>query len=163
MGRDTLEKIGVFAAEAGGDARMAIELLETAIRRAEKKGRSEVLVEDVLPSKLRAASVEPSQVHGLSLHQKLVLLGISRRLKKAEEVSSGDARKLYELVCEEHGAKPRGYTTFWKYMKELESEGLVVSRASNSRKGRGRTQYITMPNTVPAVLEAKIERDLVGA
>ena len=163
VGRDTLEKIGVFAAEAGGDARMAIELLETAIRRAEKKGRSEVLVEDVLPSKLRAASVEPSQVHGLSLHQKLVLLGISRRLKKAEEVSSGDARKLYELVCEEHGAKPRGYTTFWKYMKDLESEGLVVSRASNSRKGRGRTQYITMPNTVPAVLEAKIERDLVGA
>ena len=163
VGRDTLEKIGVFAAEAGGDARMAIELLETAIRRAEKKGRSEVLVEDVLPSKLRAASVEPSQVHGLSLHQKLVLLGISRRLKKAEEVSSGDARKLYELVCEEHGAKPRGYTTFWKYMKDLESEGLVVSRSSNSRKGRGRTQYITMPNTVPAVLEAKIERDLVGA
>ena len=163
VGRDTLEKIGVFAAEAGGDARMAIELLETAIRRAEKKGRGEVLVEDVLPSKLRAASVEPSQVHGLSLHQKLVLLGISRRLKKAEEVSSGDARKLYELVCEEHGAKPRGYTTFWKYMKDLESEGLVVSRASNSRKGRGRTQYITMPNTVPAVLEAKIERDLVGA
>ena len=91
------------------------------------------------------------------------MLGISRRLKKAEEVSSGDARKLYELVCEEHGAKPRGYTTFWKYMKDLESEGLVVSRASNSRKGRGRTQYITMPNTVPAVLEAKIERDLVGA
>ena len=163
VGRDTLEKIGFFAAEAGGDARMAIELLETAIRRAEKKGRSEVLVEDVLPSKLRAASVEPSQVHGLSLHQKLVLLGISRRLKKAEEVSSGDARKLYELVCEEHGAKPRGYTTFWKYMKDLESEGLVVSRASNSRKGRGRTQYITMPNTVPAVLEAKIEMDLVGA
>ena len=162
IGRAVLEKIGSFSAESGGDARMAIELLEAAIRRAEKDGRAEVLVEDVHPSRLRVASVEPSQVHGLSLHQKLVLLGICRRLKKVEEISSGDARKLYELICEENGTKPRGYTTFWKHMKQLESEGLIVSKASSSNKGRGRTQYITMPNSSPALLETRIERDLVG-
>jgi Cdc6-like AAA superfamily ATPase len=87
---ETLAKIGRFAAESG-DARMAIELLDASIRRAEKAGRGEVLPEDVRPSTLRKSSLEPSSVDNLSLHQKLVLLGICRRLKKSEEVSSGDA------------------------------------------------------------------------
>jgi cell division control protein 6 len=163
VGDETLEKIGRFAAEAGGDARLAIELLEAAVRRAEKAGRGDVLSEDVKPSTRRAAAIEPSQVHELSKHQKLVLLGICRRLKKAEEITSGDARKLYELVCEEHGSNPRGYTTFWKHMKHLEAEGLIESRAASSAQGRGRTQYITMANTSPAVLESRIERDLLHA
>ena len=161
VSEEVLEKIGIFAEESGGDARMAIELLEGAIRRAEMGGRGDVLEEDVLPSKIRSASVEPNQVDDLKLHQKLVLLGICRRLKKAEEVSSGDARKLYELVCEENSESPRGYTTFWKYMKHLESEGLIVSRSSSSNKGRGRTQYITMPNSVPAVIGSRIEKELL--
>ena len=92
----------------------------------------------------------------------MILLGICRRLKNSEEVSSGDARKLYELVCEEFSKKPRGYTTFWKHIKELETEGLVVSRSSSSKKGRGRTQYITMPNSSPAVLEGAIEMELLS-
>ena len=157
-----LTKIGSFASDAGGDARMALELLEAAIRRTEKDGRNQVTEGDVHPSTIREASVEPSQVDDLSVHQKLVLLGISRRLKKADELSSGDARKLYELVCEENGKKAMGYTTFWKHMKQLESGGLIATRTSNSNRGRGRTQYITMPNTAPAVLEARIERDLIG-
>ena len=96
---ETLAKIGRFAAESG-DARMAIELREASIRRTELAGRGEVLPEDVRPSTLRKSSLEPSSVDNLSLHQKLVLLGICRRLKKSEEVSSGDAQKLYLLGCE---------------------------------------------------------------
>lgn len=157
-----LEKIGSFAADAGGDARMAIELLEAAIRRTEMDGRGEVEISDVQPSIQREASVEPNQLNHLGLHLKLILLGICRRLKNSEEVSSGDARKLYELVCEEFSKKPRGYTTFWKHIKELETEGLVVSRSSSSKKGRGRTQYITMPNSSPAVLEGAIEMELLS-
>ena len=97
----------------------------------------------------------------LNNHQRMVLLGICRRLKKEEEISSGDARKLYELVCEENNEEARGYTTFWKYLKNLESQGLIVSRASNSNRGRGRTQYITMPNSVPAVIGDRIEKGLL--
>ena len=156
-----LQKIGVFAGESGGDARMAIELLDRAIRKTEREGRGEVAESDVLPSESRSASVEPDQVDGLKLHQKLVLLGICRRLKRESEVSSGDASKLYELVCEENNEAPKGYTTFWKYIKHLESEGLIVSRASNSNQGRGRTRYITMPNSIPAVIESRIEGELL--
>ena len=162
VGDEVLEKIGRFAADAGGDARVAIELLEAAIRRAEKDGRGNVVVSDVQPSVQREASVEPSQVNRLGLHLKLILLGICRRLKNSEDISSGDARKLYELVCEEFGKKPRGYTTFWKHVKELETEGLIASRSSSSKRGRGRTQYITMPNSAPAVLEGTIARELLS-
>jgi cell division control protein 6 len=156
-----LDKIGIFAEESGGDARMAIELLDRAIGGAEKEGREKVTEDDVVPSNSRSASVEPNQVDGLKMHQKLVLLGICRRLKRAEEISSGDASKLYELVCEENNEAPKGYTTFWKYLKHLESEGLIVSRSSNSNRGRGRTRYITMPNSVPAVIESRIESELL--
>ena len=162
VGEETLAKIGRFAAESGGDARMAIDLLEASVRSAEMAGRDNVLVDDVRPSTLRAATIEPIQVHNLSEHQKLVLLGICRRLKRVEEVTSGDARKLYELVCEEHGSKPRGYTTFWKHMKHLEAEGLIDARAASSNQGRGRTQFITMSNSAPAALESRIERDLMN-
>lgn len=156
-----LQKIGVFAEESGGDARMAIELLDRAIRKTEREGRGEVAESDVLPSGSRSASVEPDQVDGLKLHQKLVLLGICRRLKRESEVSSGDASKLYELVCEENNESPKGYTTFWKYIKHLESEGLIVSRTSSSNQGRGRTRYITMPNSIPAVIGSRIEGELL--
>ena len=158
---EVLSKIGTFSEESGGDARMAIELLDNAIRRAEMDGREKVLEEDVLPSDTRSPSVEPSQIDKLNIHQRMVLLGICRRLRKEEEISSGDARKLYELVCEENSEEARGYTTFWKYLKHLESQGLIVSRASSSNKGRGRTQYITMPNSVPAVIGDRIEKGLL--
>ncbi|MFL2975042.1 MAG: Cdc6/Cdc18 family protein [Candidatus Thalassarchaeaceae archaeon] len=158
---EVLHKIGIFAEESGGDARMAIELLDRAIGEAEKDGREKVTEGDVLPSKSHSSSVEPNQVDGLKLHQKLVLLGICRRLKREEEISSGDASKLYELVCEENNETPKGYTTFWKYLKHLESEGLIVSRASSSNRGRGRTRYITMPNSVPAIIGSRIENELL--
>ena len=161
VGDDTLEKIGRFSAETG-DARLAIELLEAAVRRAEKDGRGEVLPEDVLPSTVRVASVEPSQVDRLGEHQKLVLLGICRRLRKEEEISSGDARKLYEIICEEFEVKARSYTTFWKHLKALEKEGLVETRSSNSAVGRGRTQYITMTNMAPAAIGRRIEKEFSG-
>ena len=157
---ETLAKIGRFAAESG-DARMAIELLDASIRRAEKAGRSEVLLEDVQTSTLRNSSLEPSSVDNLSLHLKLVLLGICRRLKKSEEVSSGDAQKLYLLVCEENDVKARSYTTFWKHLKTLESQGLIETRAANTNVGRGRTQHITMNNIAPAGIESRIERELL--
>ena len=155
---DIFEKIGRFA-EGTGDARLAIELLEAAVRRAEMDGRGEVALSDVMPSTIRSASVEPSQIDSLSAHQKLVLLGICRRLRKEEEISSGDARKLYEVVCEEFEVKPRSYTTFWKHLKALEKEGLLEARSTNTSVGRGRTTYITMTNTAPSTIGSRIEEE----
>ena len=160
ISEDVLEKIGRYSATIG-DARLSIELLEAAIRRAEISGRDEVLVEDIEPSEFRVTSIEPSQVDILSKHQRLVLLGICRRLKKKDVVSSGDAKKLYMLVCEEYGVKAKGHTTFWKHLKALEVEGLIDTKTANSVNGRGRTQHITITNASPGELENRIEKALL--
>ena len=156
---EILEKIGIMASESG-DARLAIELLDYAIRRAESAGRGEVLIEDVEQSSTRVASIEPSQVDRLSKDQKLIMLGLCRRLKKESEINTGDAGKLYHLVCEEYETKPKSHTTFWKHLKLLENEGLIETRNDKSNVGRGRTQYITMNNVAPANLASRIETDL---
>ena len=105
--------------------------------------------------------MEPNQVDGLKLHPEIGPPRNLQEVEEEEEVSSGDASKLYELVCEENNESPRGYTTFWKYLKHLEAEGLIVSRSSSSNRGRGRTSYITMPNSVPAVIAGRIENELL--
>ena len=156
-----LEKIGDYAEDSGGDARLAIELLEAAIARAEKDGRSKLKLEDIKPSENKSASIEPSIIHELRRHEKLILLGICRRLKRTENISSGDARKMYELVCEEFSITPRGYTTFWKHLKSLEIGNLITSISSTTIIGRGRTQIISMPNLLPATIESNLERDLL--
>jgi len=154
-----LEKIGMMAADSG-DARLAIELLDASIRRAESAGRGEVLIGDLEQSITRVTSIEPSQVDGLSKDQKLIMLGLCRRLKKESEINTGDAEKLYRLVCEEYETKPKSYTTFWKHLKFLENEGLIETRGGKSNIGRGRTQHITMNNVAPANLASRIEIDL---
>ncbi len=160
ISEEVLAKVGRYSAEIG-DARLSIELLEAAIRRAEVDGRDEVLIEDIEPSEFRVTSIEPSQVDILSKHQRLVLLGICRRLKKKDVVSSGDAKKLYILVCEEYGVKAKGHTTFWKHLKTLEIEGLIDTKTANSVSGRGRTQHITITNASPGELENRIEKVLL--
>ena len=160
ISEEVLAKVGRYSA-AIGDARLSIELLEAAIRRAEVDGRDEVLIKDIEPSEFRVTSIEPSQVDILSKHQRLVLLGICRRLKKKDVVSSGDAKKLYILVCEEYGVKAKGHTTFWKHLKTLEIEGLIDTKTANSVNGRGRTQHITITNASPGELENRIEKVLL--
>jgi Cdc6-like AAA superfamily ATPase len=159
ISEEVLEKIGVMAAESG-DARLAIELLDSSIRRAESAGRGEVLIEDIEQSSERVAAIEPSQVDGLSKDQKLIMLGLCRRLKKEAEINTGDAEKLYKIVCEEYETKPRSYTTFWKHLKFLENQGLIETRSSKSNVGRGRTQYISMNKVAPANLANRIEKEL---
>ena len=160
VGDDVISKVARYASNTG-DARMVIELLEAAVIRAEGEGRSNVLVHVVRPSEMRSSSLEPNLVDDLPDHQKLILLGICRRLKKVDTISSGDALKLYHVVCEEFGHKPRGYTTFWKHMKSLETMGLIESRTDSATKGRGRTQHITMSNMAPGVLESRLSSVLL--
>ena len=159
ISEEVLHKIGVMAAESG-DARLAIELLDSSIRRAESSGRGEVLIEDIEQSSARVAAIEPSQVDVLSKDQKLIMLGLCRRLKKEPEINTGDAEKLYKIVCEEYETKSRSYTTFWKHLKFLENQGLIETRNDKSNVGRGRTQYITMNNVAPANLAERIEKEL---
>ncbi|MDP6905818.1 MAG: AAA family ATPase [Candidatus Thalassarchaeaceae archaeon] len=156
-----LTLIGQVAAESG-DARVAIELLEASVKSAEMDGSREVEIQHVdqerKDSKLQ--TVEPSLVNELLEHEKLTLLAICRRLRRDPEITTGDAEKLYKVVCEEFSAKPRSHTTFWKNIKSLESRGLMVTRMATAKAGRGRTQYISMPDSLPGTLEKRLEQAL---
>ncbi|MBT4058935.1 MAG: AAA family ATPase [Euryarchaeota archaeon] len=148
-------------AEEMGDARLAIELLEYAIKQAEVAGRAEVVVGDVRwQSRNIGRTVEPSIVDELNPHAKMVLLALCRRLRKEPEVTSGDAEKLYHVVCEEYETEPRSHTTFWKHLKRLDALDLIKARTDSRSEGRGRTQFISMPASLPGTLEKRLEGSL---
>ena len=161
ISEDILTMIGA-AASSSGDARVAIELLEYSIIQAEKDGDDIVEQKHLQNADVRQGrqTVEPNIVDELSKHEQLILLAICRRLRRDPEVTSGDAEKLYHVVCEEYELKPRGYTTFWKHLKALETRGLMESRTATATVGRGRTQHITMPQSLPGQLEARLEHTL---
>ncbi len=161
---EVVDKIAAFAAETG-DARHAIELLEAAVRRCERDETAGGLVRpsDVRPSSRRRAIIDLDQVDYLGEHQQLALLALCRRLRRDTRISSGDAEKLYHVVCEEHERRPRGHTSFWTYLKRLEEQGFIVTERAPARAGRGRTQSITAPNILPSALEKRLERNLQRA
>ena len=160
VSEEILTLIGQSSADSG-DARVAIELLESSVMQAEKGGCREVEAKHVQKrTAMRVNTVEPSIVDQLPEHEKLVLLAICRRLRRDPEITTGDAEQLYKVVCEEFNAKPRSHTTFWKHLKSLENRGLMESRMATAKAGRGRTQYITMPDTLPSTIESRLENAL---
>ena len=146
------------ASAPSGDARQAIELLEGAAKRAESSGRSMIEPKDVqktvvtLPNNVDSMNIEEIPPHAM-----LILLGLCRRLRKKENVSSGEAEKLYHVVCEEYEQDPKGHTTFWKHLKRLAQEDIIISKTAKSDVGRGRTQHISMPHMLPSDAARRLE------
>jgi cell division control protein 6 len=146
------------AAAPSGDARQAIELLEGAAKRAESSGRSSIEPKDVQKTVVTLPNnVDSMNIEELPSHAMLILLGLCRRLKKKENVTSGEAEKLYHVVCEEYDQDPKGHTTFWKHLKRLAQEDIIVSKTAKSDVGRGRTQHISMPHMLPSDVARRLE------
>ena len=146
------------AAAPSGDARQAIELLEGAAKRAESSGRSLIEPKDVQKTVITLPNnVDSMNIEEIPSHAMLVLLGLCRRLKKKENVTSGEAEKLYHVVCEEYDQAPKGHTTFWKHLKRLAQEDIIVSKTAKSDVGRGRTQHISMPHMLPSDVARRLE------
>ena len=155
-----LRTIGQRASETG-DARVAIELLENSVKQAEKAGRAEVLSDDVRwQSREIGRTVEPNVIDDLNKHAQMILLALCRRLRKEDEVTTGDGEKLYHVICEEYEFEPRSHTTFWKHLKRLEALELIEARTDSRTDGRGRTQYLSMPAALPGSLEKRLENTL---
>ena len=93
----------------------------------------------------------------LSGHSMLVLLGICRRLRKAEFMTSKDVESIYAVVCEEYEVKPRSHTTVWKFLKHIEGLNIIATRVDTVGEGRGRTTHISMPHALPVDVAARIE------
>ena len=146
------------AAAPSGDARQSIELLEGAAKRAEASGRSLIESKDVQKTVVTMpTNVDSTNLEEIPPHAMLILLGLCRRLKRQENVTTGEAEKLYNVVCEEYDQDPKGYTTFWKHIRRLAQEDIVVTRTAKSEVGRGRTQHISMPHMLPSDVARRLE------
>ena len=163
---EIFEMISISASKRG-DARLAIELLQNAaiIAESEGNGRAEINSTDVQKASSQQSirlsdDIEANVVDQFNKHVQMLLLAICRRLRKNTEMTSGDAEKLYHVICEEFECKPKGHTTLWKYLKKLEDENLITSRTSNVSDGRGRTQYLSMPTISSSDVAERLEYNL---
>jgi len=149
--------IAQVAAEIS-DARVAIELLEGAAKRAEMSGRNSIEAKDVQKvAKLQPTNLEGVEVDDLPPHCMMVLLAVCRRLKTVSEIATGDVDSIYRVVCEEFNVEGRGHTTLWKHLKRLEERGILNARNSTFSHGRGRSQFFSMPAALPADIERRLE------
>lgn len=139
-----------------GDARYSIELLEKAGMLADENKEQSVTPEHVRAAKAETYStVTESKLADLDKNRKLILIAISRCLKKKAYTTTGDAEKMYALICEEFEEKQLGHTQFWKYLKELHDIGII--QAKKSSKGLvGTTTLISLPDIPAKVLEEKL-------
>jgi len=147
-----METTGLISDIAGaiGDARYAIELLERAGVFADAERCREVL-----PSHVRKAraglppEIRKEYLRYMPLHERLILLAVARHLEQGEldYMTMGELEKDYRVICEEYGEKPRGYTQFWKYVKEVSDTGMVSAKISGEGF-RGKTTLIGL--LVPA-------------
>ncbi|MBA3046265.1 MAG: AAA family ATPase [Candidatus Thermoplasmatota archaeon] len=144
-----------------GDARFAIELLENAGRMANDEGQESVNPENVRAAKAMTYSVvTESKLASLGLQKQLVLLGISRMMRKRAFATTGEAEKSYAVACEEFDQKARGHTQFWEYLRTLGDMGLIG--LGTSGKGMvGKTSIITLPDIPCRVLEDKLLQVMV--
>jgi len=158
----SVDLIAELAAIEGGDARYAIELLWRAGKYADAEGTREVLPEH---ARKAVGSVYPTirkdTLSTLSLHQKLLLLGIARTFKQSDTayLSMGEVEDAYAVVCEEYSQEKRGHTQLWKYVHELSL--LDIIRAESSGAGqRGKTTLISLPKISAAELEKELYKTL---
>ncbi|OGS50199.1 MAG: hypothetical protein A3K65_09745 [Euryarchaeota archaeon RBG_16_68_12] len=134
-----------------GDARYAIDLLERAGAIADEEFAGEVTPENVRAAK---ASVTPSdlpdRLRELEVPQKLVLLGVARKIRRKTYITTGDAEEAYAVACEEFSQKRRAHTQFWKYIQDLDALGLIDAKRSGEGVV-GKTTMISLPG-IPAKL-----------
>ncbi|RJS88350.1 ORC1-type DNA replication protein [Candidatus Bathyarchaeota archaeon] len=159
----SLELISELAAEEGGDARYAIDLMWRAGKYADRSYSPLVL-----PEHVRRAAVDlfpalrREVLHSLTLHERLLLLAIARYFKSSEEAYArvGEVAETYRVICEEYGEEPRR-TQLSRYLRTLGRAGIISTRPSGAG-GRGRSTLISLKGVPAEDLEREVMRWLEG-
>jgi cell division control protein 6 len=154
---ELVELAAEMAAPAAGNARTAIELLEKAGQVADGEGKRVVEAEHLRAAKAEIQPfVDRGKLSELDRHKRLTLLALTRVLRKGGAYAiTGEIERVYAVLCEEAGEKPRAHTQFWTYLKDLEALGLI--QAKRSGKGvLGMTTLVSLPDVPAAVLETEL-------
>ena len=154
------EETAMFVADVAapeGNARLAIEILQKAGRMADDESQQQVTPDHVRAAKAESFSyITTSKLQQMPQHPLLVLLALARRLKRGDAyATTGDVEKSYKVACEEFGQEPRAHTQFWKYLKQLEGAGFLLSRLSGKGQA-GTTQLLSIPDAPAKAVEEKV-------
>ena len=160
-------RIASDLASAWGDARYALELVWRAGKLAETDGSLYLTPDHIrkIHSEL-SPSFRKEDIHTLTIHQKLMLLALSRVLRKSNTAyaTTGALKEAYTLVCEEYHKKPVKHTQLWKYLKDLENLGIVSLKLSSTGI-KGKTTLISLEDIPIEILEQELikilERDSI--
>ncbi len=151
---DAIELIADIAGKSG-DARYAIELLWGSGQCCDNENSPVIYPNHVRKAKsLIHPELRKEFLMSLSLHLKLVLLAIVRKLKYTNNayVSTNEVINNYQLICEEYKEEPRKHTQFWTYLQELTKLDIIYTKLSG--KGmKGKTTLISIPDTPLEIIE----------
>jgi cell division control protein 6 len=148
---DVVELIAELATTELGNARFAIELLWRSGKYATAQD-----AERIEPEYVRQAisaiipTIKRSELCGLGLHEKMLLLAIARFFKENKEAFStlADIEEIYAVICEEYDEIPYSHTQLWKYIQRFAHIGIVKTKVGSAAT-RGRSTMISLP-TIPA-------------
>ncbi len=139
-----------------GDARYAIDLVESAGSAADAEVADEVGPEHVRIAKAGVTQSDlQERLAELDRNQRLVLLGIARKIRKKTYITTGDAEEAYHVICEEFHEKRRAHTQFWKYLQDLDAMGLIDAKKSGEGVV-GKTTMISLPGIPAKTLSDKL-------
>ncbi|MHA1217459.1 MAG: ORC1-type DNA replication protein [Candidatus Heimdallarchaeaceae archaeon] len=151
---DSVELIADISSKSG-DARYAIEILWGAGQCADDESSPIVYPDHVRKAKaLIHPEIRREVILTLTLHQKLILLAIIRKLKHTKNayISTNDAISSYKLACEEYEEEPRRHTQIWSYLKELSKQDVISTKISGEGM-RGKTTLISIPDISVETIE----------
>ncbi|MFX0094247.1 MAG: Cdc6/Cdc18 family protein [Candidatus Hodarchaeota archaeon] len=145
---EIIQQIAGITADEGGDARVAIELLWLAGKRADQAGSSKICPEYVREIASRVSSallIHREALESLSLHKLILLLAVVRSLKSTgkTELSLYEVRGRYSSLCEQNSLEPRRNTQIYHYCRELTTIGLLRMSILN-KNIQGRTSRVSI-------------------
>jgi len=146
-----LHKISAYASQETGDARMAVELLSTAVRVAEETtGYLGITEVDVAEKKLEVDKTT-ELINTLAVHQKLALQSCYYNLRKPDikKVTTGQTYKAYQRLCDQRQNRALSQRRFCDMLSFLDLYGLINARVvSMGRYGKTREIISSLPDQI---------------
>jgi cell division control protein 6 len=138
-----IQKVAEIEASRGGDARKALELVDSCAKIAISKNSKKVTL-DLVDSADKALEKDTifSMVTTLTKHQKLLFLAMVKTNKK--EFDGGKVYSMYKEVCAKQNVSPLSVRSIRTFLVNFSELGLIRSEVTWLRNLRKKSRTITL-------------------
>jgi len=136
------------AANAGGDIRKALCVLEEAAELAVDNGECKISKEYLTMAEEKVHIEEIiNSVVGLPRHHKIILASIIKLVERSHSVYTGEVIKMYRLLCKQVSIKPLDDSTVSKSISSLEMQSFIRFTKVNIGSRGGISRLISVSST----------------